>query len=96
LLVPKSKGRPDFPRGTGMADRELLEKMFKEQGFDACGFCETCAVTRTECKNPRFARPGADALGIDVYATVRKIGYPIQVLKEYKETMNRYAFLFIE
>ncbi len=64
--------------------------------FDACGFCETCAATRAECKNPRLARPGADALGIDVYATVRKIGYPIQVLKEYGETMNRYAFLFVE
>jgi predicted metal-binding protein len=64
--------------------------------FDACGFCETCTPSRTECKNPRLARPGADALGIDVYATVRNVGYHIQVLKEYTEAMNRYAFLFIE
>ncbi len=64
--------------------------------FEGCGVCDTCSVNRTECKNPRLARPGADALGIDVYATVRSVGYPIHVLKDYTETMNRYAFLLIE
>jgi predicted metal-binding protein len=66
--------------------------------FDACGYCETCSATETRasCKNPWIARPGADALGIDVYRTVRSIGYPIQVLKDYAEEMNRYAFLLIE
>ncbi len=66
--------------------------------FDACGYCETCAASRSraECKNPWISRPGADALGIDVYATARSVGYPIQVLKEYTEPMNRYAFLLIE
>jgi len=49
-----------------------------------------------QCENPRLARPGADSLGIDVYATVRKLGYPIQVLKAKTEPMNRYAFLLIE
>ena len=64
--------------------------------FDSCSFCETCAGNRLECKNPRLARPGADAMGIDVYATVRSVGYPIQVLKDYGDPMNRYAFLLIE
>jgi predicted metal-binding protein len=64
--------------------------------FDACMICDTCSGGRTECKNPKLARPGADAMGIDVYATVRSAGYPIQVLKGYEETMNRYAFLLIE
>jgi predicted metal-binding protein len=64
--------------------------------FDACGFCETCDADRTKCKSPKIARPGADAMGIDVYATVRSVGYPIQVVKNYDEAMNRYAFLLIE
>jgi predicted metal-binding protein len=63
---------------------------------DACGRCEDCVAHREGCKNPRMARPGADAMGIDVYATVRSVGYPIQVLKDYEETMNRYAFLMVE
>ncbi len=64
--------------------------------FEACGLCDSCTANRAECRNPRLARPGADALGIDVYATVRSIGYPIQVLKNKDEEMNRYAFLLID
>jgi hypothetical protein len=41
-------------------------------------------------------RPEADALGVDVYTTVRKLGYPIEVLSDYKQAMNRYAFLLID
>lgn len=64
--------------------------------FRSCGVCETCTGNRIECRNPRLARPGADSLGIDVYATARSVGYPIQVLKDKAEPMNRYAFLLIE
>jgi len=64
--------------------------------FDCCRICGDCPGNRVECRNPELARPGADALGIDVFATVRSVGYPIQVLKDYGETMNRYAFLLIE
>ena len=64
--------------------------------FNTCGFCETCAGNPLDCKNPRMARPAADAMGIDVYATVRGVGYHIEVLKDYKDTMNRYAFLLVE
>jgi predicted metal-binding protein len=64
--------------------------------FDACMLCDTCTGSRAECRNPVIARPGADAMGVDVYATVRSIGYPIQVVKNYKDIMNRYAFVLIE
>jgi predicted metal-binding protein len=64
--------------------------------FDSCMLCEICIGSRAECRNPMIARPGADALGVDVYATVRSVGYPIQVVKDYKDVMNRYAFMLIE
>ena len=64
--------------------------------FGPCDQCESCSGNRIDCKDKKSARPGADAMGIDVYATARDIGYPIQVLRDYKETMNRYAFLMIE
>jgi hypothetical protein len=35
-------------------------------------------------------------MAVDVYETVRKIGYPIDVLYDYSQEMNRYAFLLIE
>jgi predicted metal-binding protein len=64
--------------------------------FDSCGICLECSATRAECKEPKLARPTPESLGVDVYATVRKIGYPIQVLSEYDQEMNRYAFLLID
>ncbi len=64
--------------------------------FDSCGVCPECTGTRTTCKEPKLARPTPDALAMDVYATVRKLGYPIEVLSDYKQEMNRYAFLLVE
>jgi hypothetical protein len=34
-------------------------------------------------------------MAMDVFATVKKVGYPIEVLTDYKKTMNRYAFLMV-
>ena len=64
--------------------------------FDSCGICLECAATRTACKEPKLSRPTPDALAMDVYSTVRKLGYPINVLSDYKQEMNRYAFLLID
>jgi predicted metal-binding protein len=64
--------------------------------MDSCALCEPCTGRRTTCKEPKKARPTPDSLAMDVYATVRSIGYPIEVLYDYKQAMNRYAFLFID
>ncbi len=64
--------------------------------LDSCHFCADCASQRVACKLPKMARPTPEALGMDVFTTVRQIGYPIEVLSEYHQTMNRYAFLLIE
>lgn len=64
--------------------------------FDSCGLCLDCAETRAECKEPKLSRPTPDALAMDVYATVRKIGYPIEVLSDFGQEMNRYAFLLLD
>jgi len=64
--------------------------------MDSCNLCAECSGKLERCKEPRMARPGADALAVDVYSTVRKIGYPIHVLADYSETMDRYAFLLIK
>jgi predicted metal-binding protein len=64
--------------------------------FDSCGICLECTGERTSCKEPKLARPTADALAVDVFSTVRKLGYPIEVLSDYAQEMNRYAFLLID
>jgi predicted metal-binding protein len=64
--------------------------------LDSCNICTECPGKREVCKQPKMARPTADALAVDVYTTVRQAGYPIAVLSRYDQAMNRYAFLLIE
>ena len=61
----------------------------------SCNLCTECVSSREDCKNPKLARPTSEALAVDVYTTARAAGYPINVLKEYSDTMNRYAFLLV-
>jgi predicted metal-binding protein len=64
--------------------------------LDSCNICEECPGIKEECKEPKMARPTPEAMCVDVYSTVRQVGYPIHVLSEYTQAMNRYAFLLIE
>jgi len=60
-----------------------------------CYLCETC-VFPEPCKFPAKARPSMQALGIDVYATVKKLGLPIKILKSMDETPNYYGLVLLE
>lgn len=64
--------------------------------MDECQICKECAVLREECKNKMLSRPSVESLGVDVFETVRRQGFPIEVLKDYSDTMNRYAILLVE
>ena len=46
--------------------------------------------------HPKQARPAPEAMAVDVFSTVRACGYPIEVLTDYGQEMNRYALLMIE
>lgn len=64
--------------------------------LDSCNICAECSGRRETCKEPRLARPTPEAMAVDVYATVRPLGYPIEVLARHDQAMNRYAFLLID
>jgi predicted metal-binding protein len=64
--------------------------------MDSCHLCAECAGIRHLCKNPKMARPAPEGMAVDVFATVRQYGYPIEVLCDFDQEMNRYAFLLIE
>lgn len=61
-----------------------------------CRVCAECATTRAGCVHPESGRPTPEALAMDVFATVRSLGYPIEVLTDRSQMMNRYAFLLVE
>jgi len=101
--VKKPEDRFAWTRKTNLKLLELEKEIFSsgfEKAFllfmDSCNICRSCSGEKRDCKEPNLARPTPEALGVDVYTTVRKAGYPIQVLSDYAQTMNRYAFLLIE
>jgi predicted metal-binding protein len=64
--------------------------------MDSCHLCDECISDRGDCLHPKSARPTPEAMAVDVFSTVKKVGYPIEVLTDYSQAMNRYAFLMVE
>jgi len=62
----------------------------------ACRLCAECVRTRAECKKLDLSRPTPEAMAVDVFTTVRQLGYPIEVLTDRSGQMDRYAFLMVE
>ena len=80
-------------------EREVFLKDFRKAFLlfmDECQLCTQCPGTIDDCVHPDMMRPCPESMGVDVFATVRKYDLPIQVLKDYDEEMNRYAFLMID
>ena len=101
--VDAPEDRHEWSRGVNTALLALERDVFlagHQKAFllfmDSCGLCKECAGAREECKVPRSARPTPEAMAVDVFSTVGRIGYPIEVLSDYHQSMNRYAFLLIE
>jgi len=64
--------------------------------MDECRLCSSCTGERAACINKEESRPGPESLAVDVFSTVRSVGYPLEVLRSYDQEMNRYAFLMVE
>jgi predicted metal-binding protein len=101
--VEEPEDRHEWSKGINQALLKLERAVFisgYEKAFllfmDSCNLCADCPGVREECKNPRSARPSPESMAVDVFSTVRQYDYPIEVLSEYSQSMNRYAFLLIE
>ena len=101
--VDHPEDRHDWTKGVCEQLLELERRVFLSGHrkvfllfLDSCHFCKDCTDKRERCILPKKARPTPEGMGMDVFATVRQIGYPIEVLAEYDHPMNRYAFLLVE
>jgi predicted metal-binding protein len=101
--VAQPEDRHRWSRETNLALLQLERAVFlagHRKAFllfmDSCHLCADCASARESCKNPRQSRPSPEGMAMDVFSTVRKLGYPIEVLTDYDQAMNRYAFLLVE
>ena len=79
-------------------ERELfLAGHYKALGLGAgpCRLCDECAFDEG-CRHPREARPSMEACGIDVYATARKHGFPIDVVRTRDDPQHYYGLVLID
>lgn len=80
-------------------ERKVFESGY-QQAFmlfiDNCKLCRDCANTRAACRNKKLARPSAEGMGVDVFSTVAKFGYPMDIAGKYDQELNRFAFLMVE
>lgn len=88
------------PRPTALVlalERELfLAGYYRALGFGA-GPCHACRQCNLEgCRRPDEARPSMEASGIDVYATVRANGFPIEVVREAGDEENYYGLVLVD
>jgi predicted metal-binding protein len=85
-------------RGLVALEREVFlagyEKAFMLV-FATCHLCAKCATSRAECALPGQARPTPEAFAVDVFSTVHRIGYPIEVTTSLDDVQNRYAILLV-
>ena len=61
-----------------------------------CALCTDCAGrSGAPCRNVKQARPAFHSVGIDVFATVKKLGLPLKTLKESDEEQNWYSAVWL-
>jgi len=67
-----------------------------------CDHCKKCVVLHPKqgkvmaCRHPDLARPSMEASGIDVFATARAAGLPIEVVRSTESTPNYYTLVLVE
>ena len=64
-------------------------------GAGPCRLCNVCAFQKG-CRHPEDARPAMEACGIDVFATVRRHGFSIEVVKTYEDPQHYFGLILIE
>jgi predicted metal-binding protein len=79
-------------------EREIfLAGFYKAFGY-ACGPCSLCKECDFEggCRHAYQARPAMEASGIDVFATARAAGFPIEVISRAEQCQNYYGLVLVE
>jgi len=100
--VDKPEDRHAWTRKVNLKLVKLEREVFisgYERAFllymDSCCICAECTGERVTCKEHKLSRPSPESMAVDVFTTVRNIGYKIRVLSKYSQKMTRYAFLMI-
>lgn len=78
-------------------EREVfLGGYYKALGLGAggCDLCEECGLAH--CLHACEARPSMEASGIDVFATARANGFPLEVVTDHECDQNYYGVVLVD
>lgn len=65
-------------------------------GAGSCSLCKECDLEQQQCRHSDRARPAMEACGIDVFSTVKKAGFPIEVIRTKSQCPNFYGLILID
>jgi predicted metal-binding protein len=65
-------------------------------GAGPCYFCKECNLEEKLCLHADRARPAMEACGIDVFSTVKKVGFPIEVVRTTRQCPNYYGLILVD
>lgn len=101
LLQFESRDLEDDSRASHDIMAKLEREVFLNGYYSAiglaagpCPYCDECNLK--ECAHPHLARPSMEACGIDVYATVRKAGFNLGVVRNQDETSTYFGLLLVK
>ncbi|MEW6355301.1 MAG: DUF2284 domain-containing protein [Planctomycetota bacterium] len=78
-------------------EREIFLAGYYKAFAYGCGPCSLCRECDFEkgCRHPYKARPAMEAAGIDVFATARSAGMPIDVISGAGQCQSRYGLVLV-
>jgi predicted metal-binding protein len=91
-------GSGDTKEIAARMEREIfLWGFYRALGLGAgpCSLCRSCSFDEG-CRHPDDARPSMEACGIDVFATARKHGFTINVVRSYEDPQHYFGLVLIE
>ena len=65
-------------------------------GAGSCSLCKECDLEQQQCRHSDRARPAMEACGIDVFTTVKKAGFPIEVVRTKSQCPNFYGLILVD
>jgi predicted metal-binding protein len=96
-LLLHTKGGSNLRSIATTVEREAFLAGFYKAFAFGCGPCLLCKGCNLEsCIHPHEARPAPEASGIDVFASARNNGFPIEVLTSRECVQNNYTFVLLD
>jgi predicted metal-binding protein len=96
VLFEADRGKPK-KIALALESKLFLQGFYKAFGLGAgpCSLCKACAFEKG-CRNPELARPSMEGCGIDVFATARRHGFTIHVVRNRNDAQHYFGLVLID